>query len=136
MTGKIETNPKALKCKVNDRDRITKYKNIFSTGYNENWSREILIINSVLETNPWTYKIKDLTGGRIIGRFYEKEFLLTKLWMSYYPEPDSHIRDNVKIELDLSNYATKKESDHATDLDTSDLAAKKDFIFWKLNLKN
>ena len=49
--------------------------------------------------------------------------------MSYYPEPNSHIRDNVKIELDLSNYATKKESEHATDLDTSDLAAKKDFIF-------
>ena len=29
--------------------------------------------------------------------------------MSYYPEPDSHIRDEVKVVLDLSNYATKKE---------------------------
>ena len=28
--------------------------------------------------------------------------------MSYYPEPDSHIRDKVKVEVDLSNYATKK----------------------------
>ena len=28
--------------------------------------------------------------------------------MSYYPEPDSHIRDKVKVVLDLSNYATKK----------------------------
>ena len=28
--------------------------------------------------------------------------------MSYYPEPDSHIRDEVKVVLDLSNYATKK----------------------------
>ena len=28
--------------------------------------------------------------------------------MSYYPEPDSHIRDKLKVELDLSNYATKK----------------------------
>ena len=28
--------------------------------------------------------------------------------MGYYPEPDSHIRDKVKIVLDLSNYATKK----------------------------
>ena len=27
--------------------------------------------------------------------------------MSYYPEPDSHIRDKVKVVLDLSNYATK-----------------------------
>ena len=28
--------------------------------------------------------------------------------MSYYPEPDSHIRDKVKVVSDLSNYATKK----------------------------
>ena len=28
--------------------------------------------------------------------------------MSYYPEPDSHIRDKVKLILALSNYATKK----------------------------
>ena len=29
--------------------------------------------------------------------------------MSYYPERDRHIRDKVKVVLDLSNYATKKE---------------------------
>ena len=28
--------------------------------------------------------------------------------MGYYPEPSSHIRDKVKVTLDLSNYATKK----------------------------
>ena len=28
--------------------------------------------------------------------------------MSYYSEPDSQIRDKVKIVLDLSNYAIKK----------------------------
>ena len=28
--------------------------------------------------------------------------------MRYYPEPDSHIRDKVKVVSDLSNYATKK----------------------------
>ena len=28
--------------------------------------------------------------------------------MSYYPELDSHIRDNVKVVLDLSNYDNKK----------------------------
>ena len=51
--------------------------------------------------------------------------------MSYYPEPDSHIRDKVKVVLDLSNYVTKKELEHATGIDTSDLAAKKDFIALK-----
>ena len=29
--------------------------------------------------------------------------------MSYYPERDRHIRDTVRVVLDLPNYATKKE---------------------------
>ena len=44
--------------------------------------------------------------------------------MNYYPEPDSHIRNKVKVLLDLSNYATKKKLEHATAIDTHDLAAK------------
>ena len=43
--------------------------------------------------------------------------------MSYYPEPGSYITDKVKVVLDSSNYATKKKLEHATDVDTSDLAA-------------
>ena len=48
--------------------------------------------------------------------------------------PDCHIRDNVKVVLDLSNDATKKESEHATSADTSDLAAKKGFIVLKAEI--
>ena len=66
------------KFNVNDRIRITKYKNIFSKGSTENWSREIFIVDSVLKTNPWTYKIKDLNGEKIIESFDEKELLLNK----------------------------------------------------------
>ena len=77
MTEKIETNYKAPKLKVNDRVSITKYKNIFSKG--KNWSREIFVIDSVLKTNPWTYKVKDLKGEKIIGSFFEKELLLSIL---------------------------------------------------------
>ena len=51
--------------------------------------------------------------------------------MSYYAETDSHIRDKVKLVLDFSNYATKKELDHVKGADTSSLAAKKDFIALK-----
>ena len=40
---------------------------------------EILVSDSVLETNPWTYKIKDLNGEKVIGSFYEKELLLSIL---------------------------------------------------------
>ena len=75
-TENIKINPKAPKTpkKVNDRVKTTKYKNIFSKGYTENWPREIFI-DSVLKTNPWTYKIRALNGEKIIGSFYEKELL-------------------------------------------------------------
>ena len=75
MPEKIENKSKASKFKVKDKVSITKYKNIFSKGYTEDWSREIFIINSVLKTNPCTYKIKDLNGEKIIESFYEKEIL-------------------------------------------------------------
>ena len=44
--------------------------------------------------------------------------------MSCYTEPDRHIWEKVKVVLDLLNYATKKELEHATGVDTFDLAAK------------
>ena len=46
--------------------------------------------------------------------------------MSYYPEPDSHLR--VQVVLYLWNYAIKKQLNNATDIDTSNLATKTDFI--------
>ena len=51
--------------------------------------------------------------------------------MSYYPQPNGHIRDKIKAVLDLLNYATKKELDHATGIDTSDLATKIESIALK-----
>ena len=54
--------------------------------------------------------------------------------MSYYPEQDSHIRDKVKLVLDLSHYAAKKELYHTAGVDTSHLAAKKDFIALKADV--
>ena len=62
FTEIIETNPKASKFKVIDRLSITKYKNIFSKSFTENWLREISIIDSVLKTNPCSYKLKDLNA--------------------------------------------------------------------------
>ena len=70
LTENIETNHIALKFKFNERIKITKYKNIFSKGYTENWSIEIFVIDSILETNLWTNKSKDLKGKKIIGSFY------------------------------------------------------------------
>ena len=79
MTEKTETNLKGLKFKVGERVRITNDKNILSKDYIKNRAREISVINSVLKTTPWTYKIKNLNGEIIIGSFYEVELLLSKL---------------------------------------------------------
>ena len=48
--------------------------------------------------------------------------------LSYYAELDSHIRNKVVLP---SNYATKKELDHAPAVDTSDLTTKNNFIALK-----
>ena len=54
---------KAPNFKVDDRVKITKYKNIFSKGFIEHWSRKMYPIDSKLKTNPWMHKIKDLNWG-------------------------------------------------------------------------
>ena len=87
----------------------------------------------MLKTNPQTYKIKDWNAKTVIGSFYEKEFVLSKLWMSYYPEPENHIRHKGNIVLDISNYVTKKELEHAAAFDT---AAKNILLLQKLKLTN
>ena len=79
LTEEIESSHKASQFKVGDRTRETKQKNIFSKGYTKNWSKETFVIDSVLKTNRWAYKIKDLNGETTIGSFYEKELLLSKL---------------------------------------------------------
>ena len=79
LSEEIETNPKSFKFKVGDTVRITKYKNIFSKSYTKSFSREIIVIDCVLKTNPWTYKIKNLSRKTAIGSFYEKKLLLSKL---------------------------------------------------------
>ena len=53
LTQNIGSNPKTSKFEVNDRVRITKYKNIFSKRSSENWSRKLFVIDPVLKTNPW-----------------------------------------------------------------------------------
>ena len=51
--------------------------------------------------------------------------------MAYYSQPGSYIKDKVIVILKRSNYAIKKESEYAADIDTSNLVAKKDFTALK-----
>ena len=66
-------NEKRSRFKVGDRVRISKFKNIFAKGYAPNWSREIVIVNKINDTVPYTYNIKDLNDEEIVGSFYDRE---------------------------------------------------------------
>ena len=68
-----KVHAKALKFKVGDRVRISKYKNFFAEDYTPNWSEELFVIKEVKNTVPWTDVINDLNSEEIIETFYEKE---------------------------------------------------------------
>ena len=74
-----EHNEKDSRFKVDDRVRISKFKNIFTKGYTPNWSTEIFIVDNVNDTAPYTFNLKDLNGEEIIGSFYDRELQKTKL---------------------------------------------------------
>ena len=63
------------KIKVGDYVRNVDKRNIFSKGYTSNWNRELFKVNEVLKTHPPTYKIEDINGEIIEGKYYEQELL-------------------------------------------------------------
>ncbi|VDI63131.1 Hypothetical predicted protein [Mytilus galloprovincialis] len=75
---KKEEKIKKPKFKAGTRVRITKKKGKFEKGYTTRWTKEIFVIEKVLNTIPFTYKIIDLKGEEITGSFYEQELQMTK----------------------------------------------------------
>ena len=59
--------------KLGDHVRISKYKHIFSKGYDNNWSTEIFIIDEVVKTNPVSFRLRDLMNESIFGTYYQQE---------------------------------------------------------------
>ena len=72
-----DSNKKDPRFKVGDNVRISKYKNIFATGYTQNWSEEAFVVSNIKNTVLWTYVVSDLNGEPITGSFYEKELQKT-----------------------------------------------------------
>ena len=75
------------------------------------------------DTVPYTYNLKDLNGEEIIGSFYDRELKKTKLQCNYkmstYYSPYKSSSQNIKVELDLANYATKTDLKNITHVDVS-----------------
>ena len=121
-----EYNEKSARYDVGDRVRISKFKNIFAKGYTPNWSRGILIVDKINDAVPYTYNLKDLNGEEIIGSFYDRELQKNKLQykMSAYYPPYKSSSNNIKVELDLANYARKDDVENITHVDVSSFASK------------
>ena len=65
---------KKPKFKVNDKVRLLKLKTTFEKGYTHRWTNEIFIITEICNTKPITYKVKDLKGKKLMGRYMNSNY--------------------------------------------------------------
>ena len=61
------------KFRVGDTVRVSRYKSIFSKGYEANFTEGIFTVKKVFRGDPNTYEIEDHEGESIMGKFYEEE---------------------------------------------------------------
>ena len=83
------------KLKVGDYVRNVDKRNIFSKGYTSNWNREFFKVNEVLKTHPPTYKIEDINGEIIEGKYYEQELLKSEFDF----ESNNKVLESLNIDL-------------------------------------
>ena len=87
------------KFKVGDYVRNVDKRNIFSKGYTSNWNRELFKVNEVLKTQPPTYKIGDMNGEIIEGKYYEQELLNSEFDF----ESNNKVLESLIIFLNINN---------------------------------
>jgi len=73
----FEPSNQKPKFQIGDKVRISKLKRQFAKSRTQNWTKEIFIIDKVLQTNPVTYHLKDLSNEPIHSVFYEEELQKT-----------------------------------------------------------
>ena len=65
---------KSPKYKAGDLVRLSKVKKTFEKGYKTNWTREVFTVSRVYRGRTvHEYRIKDLDGQEVMGKFLEKE---------------------------------------------------------------
>ena len=87
------------KFNVGDYVRNVDKRNIFSKGYTSNWNRELFKVNEVLKTHPPTYKIEDINGEIIEGKYYEQELLKSEFDF----ESNNKVLESLNIFLKINN---------------------------------
>ena len=96
ISTSTKTEPKF---KVGDYVRNADKRNIFSKGCTSNWNRELFKFNEVLNTQPLTYKIEDMSGEIIEGKYYEQELLKSEVDF----ESNNKVLESLNIFLNINN---------------------------------
>ena len=72
----LRSERKKHKYQIGDKVRIASYRNVFRKSYRDTtFTRELFEIVDTLQTNPPTYKLKDLKEGELIEGTFSKEEL-------------------------------------------------------------
>ena len=93
------------KFKVGDYVRTADKRNIFSKGYTSNWNRELFKFNETLKTQRPTYKIEDMNGEIIEGKYYEQELLKSEFDF----ESNNKILESLDIIFTVNKYKDDKK---------------------------
>ena len=70
----VKSTKATPKLKVGDFVGNADKRNI-SKGYTSNWTRELFKVNEVLKTQPPTYRIEDINGETMEGKYNKRELL-------------------------------------------------------------
>ena len=73
LYGRIYAESPLPKFKVGDMVTISKYKSAFTKGFEANFTEELFKVIKIVRGYPIVYKIEDLEGESIIGKYYEGE---------------------------------------------------------------
>ena len=88
------------KLKVGDYVRNVYKPNNFSKVSTSNWNREWFKVNEILKRQPPTYKIEDINGEIIEGKYYEQELLKCEFDF----ESNNKVIESLDIILTLNKY--------------------------------
>ena len=95
----VKSTKATPKLKVGDYVRNADKRNILSKGYTSNWNRELFKVNEVLKIQPATYKIEDIKGEIIEGKYYEQEILKSEFDF----ESNDKVLESLNIFLIINN---------------------------------
>ena len=91
----VKSTKATPKFKVCNYVRNADKRNIFSKGYTSNWNRELFKVYEVLNKQPTTYKIEDMNGEIMEGKYYEEELLKSEFDF----ESNNKVLESLNIDL-------------------------------------